>query len=42
MDTNFDFTKVSQILISDPVDCPLKEGYAFVNVPHPLSVAILS
>jgi hypothetical protein len=32
MDTRFDFEKIQQILLSDPIDCPYKEGYVYINV----------
>ena len=30
-DTAFDFDRVEQILISEPVPCPVKEGYSYVG-----------
>lgn len=30
--TGFDFNKIAQIRISDPTPCPLKQGYAFINL----------
>lgn len=32
MDTKFDFSLIQQIMLSDPISCPLKEGYQYVNV----------
>ena len=29
-DTAFDFDRVEQILISDPISCPIKPGYNYV------------
>lgn len=46
-DTSFDFRKITQLLHSDPVDCPLKPGFKYVNVvcfsrkPIPLLIPYL-
>jgi hypothetical protein len=32
IDSGFDFAKVERILISDPITCPFKEGYKYINV----------
>lgn len=32
MDTKFDFNLIKQIMISEAVSCPLKEGFLYVNV----------
>lgn len=29
-DTAFDFDRVEQILISEPISCPVKQGYSYV------------
>lgn len=30
-DTAFDFDRVEQILISEPISCPVKQGYSYVR-----------
>lgn len=32
VDTAFDFDRVKQLMVSDPVPCPVKAGYSFVHV----------
>lgn len=32
LDTAFDFDRVAQLMVSDPVPCPVKPGYLFVHV----------
>lgn len=47
MDTKFDFNLIKQIMLSESVSCPLKEGYLYVNVllftdkPLPLIIPYL-
>ena len=32
-DTAFDFDRVEMILISEPIPCPMKEGFNYVPFP---------
>jgi len=32
VDTGFDFDRVKQIMLSEPIACPVKAGYNYVNV----------
>lgn len=32
VDTAFDFDRVKQLMVSEPVPCPVKAGYSFVHV----------
>lgn len=32
VDTAFDFDRINQLMVSDPVPCPVKSGYCFVHV----------
>lgn len=32
-DTAFDFDRVEMILISEPIPCPMKEGFNYVSFP---------
>ncbi|EGC34112.1 hypothetical protein DICPUDRAFT_12102, partial [Dictyostelium purpureum] len=32
LNTSFDFNKVTQIMVSDSIECPMKKGYYYMNV----------